>query len=160
MTKHTDEELIAIAKAATEGEWLHLDEGDRQIVAFAEGIQPFIAKLIGPFTDAKRRSNGKFIATFNPAFVLSLIERAQGAERDRDDFRERLSVACEQWEAAEARARTAVEALKALRTQADNAAWNAHRSGITFDNAQLVRIFEGMVEQADAALNAKKGSDQ
>lgn len=43
-------------------------------------------------------------------------------------------------------------ALRSLRTQADNAAYNAHQSGVTIDNAQLVRIFEGMVEQADAAL--------
>ena len=58
-------------------------------------------------------------------------------------------------QAAEERAEKVEGALNSLRTQADNAAWNAHRSGITIDNAQLVRIFEGMVEQADAALKTE-----
>lgn len=96
----------------------------------------------------------------NPAALKEAVERLStvisrsevgkytGTIADTDDLRTILAALS----AAEARELVLVDALSSLRTQADNAAYNAHSSGITIDNAQLVRIFEGMEEQAARAL--------
>lgn len=145
-----DEELIAIAKAATIGEWLC-----EANLAFFMAFQPLKVISLLEGKQAVERERDELKAANER---LACLGRAM--ERERDDLADDLATVQAKRNSAEAHARAAEEALKALRTQADNAAWNAHRSGITIDNAQLVRIFEGMVEQADAALIAKKGSDQ
>lgn len=98
MTKHTDEELIAIAKAATPGPWYQSGSPWFQTGGFvlAGSPDPHAGTVLADLTDTWETQRGdegldadherdpdddaKFIATFNPTFVLSLIERARTAD--------------------------------------------------------------------------------
>lgn len=87
--------------------------------------------------------------------LRTILPALSAAQAEREDAFVHIASWKARAEAAEARERVTREALTSIRTQADNAAYNAHRSGITIDNAQLVRIFEGMEEQAARALTSE-----
>lgn len=157
MTKHTDEELIAIAKAATPGPWYQSGSPWFQTGGFvlAGSPDPHAGTVLADLTDTWETQRGdegldadherdpdddaKFIATFNPTFVLSLIERAQ---------------------AAEARARTAEEALKTPESRA--AYWrNAYETLVAQTGRDLNDGYGIDPRKAvPSPLSAKKESDQ
>ena len=117
MTKHTDEELIAIAKAATPGPWNDsghsVDDFDADCDMRMEWI-PNGAADDDDELNANSKADAKFIATFNPAFVLSLIERARAAEALLSDSEEARNVLTA---AVLERARERDEAVELIETQ-------------------------------------------
>ena len=75
-------ELRAIAEAATPGPWTYDPTSDvTEIWAGEMNVADVWADLnSGSITEAQRRSNGFFIATFDPPTVLRLLADLEAAE--------------------------------------------------------------------------------
>lgn len=77
----SDEELEKVARAATPGPWKQY-ERDFRSVSTLDGW--FVAEAMAGSEfggNGDRESNGAFIAAFNPATALALLERVRKAER-------------------------------------------------------------------------------
>lgn len=132
-TSLTDEELLAIAKVATPGPWKAEGTVYEYMIAELRCVLPGDERGIAQFWQhANGYRDAVFSATFNPAFVTSLIERAQ---------------------ASEARARTAEEALKNLDEKFSNVLFNLSQPNDGLDWHAVNRVFEGFRRQVAGALS-------
>lgn len=127
MTDRYDE-LRAAAAKATAGTWRAWTPRSRSPEIYTDAPPP---NTPNPMIAGQvlRKRDAEYIALANPETIQALL-----SERE-----------------------SLLAALKSIRAQADNAAYNSHQSGITVDTGPLVRVFEAVASQIDAALTTKEG---
>lgn len=76
----TDEELMAIAKAATRGPWE--TRSPTRVYGNLQGDQNGTGDLV---LSAVHADDARFAEAFNPPRAISLLERLQAAEGERDE---------------------------------------------------------------------------
>lgn len=158
----TDEEMKAVAEAATQGPWNVVEYGDGDSLVIHYGDEHRICFMATPGGSAgewrRIQANATFIATFDPTAVLSLLDRLQKAEARA----EALRAEAEQW-AQEARTHKsslheAYQAVTGATGEPGN--WNgarpiieaftslrAERDGLREIVAEVVDEFGGSIDQ-------------